>query len=303
MSMSLREIEKLEQKVRKMEEQNRPKARKIVTRDKQGRPVIEYQCSGPSSAFEKTSAELARSSNFVPALPLPQQNGTELALASAGGSTSAASASAAEGDASSAVAPAESTDDEARELVALVGISFHEARGAGVSPARLPLSPCGSEPGRGAHNIAGGERAQECDLDDNPLSDLIRRAQAQSLACTRRGRRESLDERGKGQLLGLLAVGLSLRQAAAVLGVSHTTLRRTLAAHAELADEINAARSRAALEPLACVIRESKRSWRAATWLLKYLDTRLKSRDETSDEWDRRMEEEHEGFKKRNGIR
>jgi hypothetical protein len=61
--------------------------------------------------------------------------------------------------------------------------------------------------------------------------------------------------------------------------VSHTTLRCTLAASAELSDEISAARSRAALEPLACVIRESKRSWRAATWLLKYLDERLKNRD------------------------
>src|SRR6185503_6382556 len=96
-----------------------------------------------------------------------------------------------------------------------------EASGAGVSPAESSLSPRG----RGA----GGEGHD----DDNPLADLIRRAQAQSLAVTRRGRRQSLDERGKGQLLGLLAVGLSLRQAAAVLGVSHTTLRRTLAASAE----------------------------------------------------------------------
>ena len=173
-----------------------------------------------------------------------------------------------------------------RELTALVGISFHEAssgteRGAGVSPA-----------------------LQEADeIDDDPLADLIRRAQAQSLAVSRRGRRQSLDERGKGQLMGLLAVGLSLRQAAAVLGVSHTTLRRTLAASAELSDEINAARSRAALEPLACVIRESKRSWRAATWLLKYLDGKLKDRDYTPDETDRRLEEEHEAFKRANKIK
>ena len=116
-------------------------------------------------------------------------------------------------------------------------------------------------------------------------------------------RRPSLDERGKGRLLGLLAVGLSLRQAAAILGVSHTTLRRTLAASAELSDEINAARSRAALEPLACVIRESKRSWRTATWLLKYLDGKLKDRDYTPDETDRKLEEEHEAFKRANKIK
>jgi len=54
---------------------------------------------------------------------------------------------------------------------------------------------------------------------------------------------------------------------------------------------------------LACVIRESKRSWRAATWLLKYLDTKLRTNDETHDETNRRLEEEHNAFKKRNRIR
>jgi hypothetical protein len=286
MTLTSKELDKMEETLRRLEEQNRPKARKIVTRDKSGAPVIEYQRSGPSSAFEKASAELAKTSHFVPALPLPRENGTSCTPPDASQSASGGPASAAEASAAAAVAPPADAAMEVRELTALVGISFQEVpsgteRGVGVSP---------------AHENEGLS-------DDNPLTDLIHRAQAQSLAVARRGRRQSLDERGKGQLLGLLAVGLSLRQAAAVLGVSHTTLRRTLAANAELADEINAARSRAALEPLACVIRESKRSWRAATWLLKYLDEKLKRGDETHDEWDRRMEAEHEAFKKANRIR
>ena len=286
MSAMTKEIDKLEQAIRKLEEQTRPKAQKLLSRDKRGRPMIEYRQSGSATAFEKASAELAKTSHFVPALPLPQENGTKFTLPSAGDIASAASPAAAEGEATSGVATPADAAAEVRELTTLVGISFHEAPGgtnggAGESPARPELDA----------------------VDDNPLAELIRRAQAQSLAVTRRGRRQSLDERGKGQLLGLLAVGLSLRQAAAVLGVSHTTLRRTLASSAELADEINAARSRAALEPLACVIREAKRSWRAATWLLKYLDGKLKDRDVTSDEWDRRMEEEHGAFKRANRIK
>jgi hypothetical protein len=285
MSATTKEIDKLEQAIRKLEDQTRPKAQKILTRDKLGRPVIEYRTSGPASAFDKASAELTKTSNFVPTLPLPVETGTKFPPPGAGGPAPSAPPGAPEGDAASGVAPSVALAAETCELTALVGISFHE-------------------PARAAGDGASGQPAlTESQADDNPLAELIRRAQAQSLAVAGRGRRQSLDERGKGQLLGLLAVGLSLRQAAAILGVSHTTLRRTLAASAELSDEINAARSRAALEPLACVIRESKRSWRAATWLLKYLDQRLKNRDETEEELDRRMEEEHEAFKRANKIR
>ena len=291
--ISLKELDRIEETLRKLEEKARPKAEKILKRGKNGEPVIEYVKHGREHHFENAKAEQARSSNFVPALPLPQENGTEFTPPSDGDPTATASPTAAESEAPPAIASPERAAAEVRELTALVGISFHEHSSR--------HNPC-AEPSHSGDGIAA-ENAGEGDAGDNPLADLIRRAQAQSLAVTRRGRLQSLDERGKGQLLGLLAVGLSLRQAAAILGVSHTTLRRTLAASAELSDEINAARSRAALEPLACVIRESKRSWRAATWLLKYLDGKLKDRDYTPDETDRKLEEEHEAFKRANKIK
>jgi hypothetical protein len=70
MSATTKEIDKLEQIMRDLEEKSRPKAQKLLSRDKKGRPVIEYRTSGPESAFEHAKAELARTSNFVPALPL-----------------------------------------------------------------------------------------------------------------------------------------------------------------------------------------------------------------------------------------
>ena len=113
-----------------------------------------------------------------------------------------------------------------------------------------------------------------------------------ALARPRRGRPAVFDDHSKGKLVALLSLGMSLRQAAAVLGVSHGTIRNTLKADPALAEEITAARFQAQLQPLASVIRESRRSWKAATWLLKYLDAKIASNEETPDE--RRQREKRE---------
>jgi len=126
----------------------------------------------------------------------------------------------------------------------------------------------------------------------DPLEELLARA----LARPGRGRPAAFDERNKGQLVALLSLGMSLRQAAAVLGVSHTTIRNTLQADATLAEEITAARFQAQLQPLACVIREARRSWKAATWLLKYLDAKIATHEETPDERRTRQDREREEF-------
>jgi lambda repressor-like predicted transcriptional regulator len=126
----------------------------------------------------------------------------------------------------------------------------------------------------------------------DPLEELLARA----LSRPRRGRPAAFDERNKGQLVALLSLGMSLRQAAGVLGVSHTTIRNTLQADAALAEEITAARFQAQLQPLACVIREARRSWKAATWLLKYLDSKITTHDETPDERRARLDRERDEF-------
>lgn len=140
---------------------------------------------------------------------------------------------------------------------------------------------------------AGREIAQTIPDDSaDPLEELLARA----LARSRRGRPAAFDERNKGQLIALLSLGMSLRQAASVLGVSHTTIRNTLQADATLAEEITAARFQAQLQPLACVIREARRSWKAATWLLKYLDNKIATQEETPEECRARQQRESDEF-------
>jgi hypothetical protein len=63
-----------------------------------------------------------------------------------------------------------------------------------------------------------------------------------------------------------------------------------LNADPDLREEVASARYQAQLQPLGCVIREAQRSWRAATWLLKYMDGKLAGHEETPDE---RREREH----------
>jgi len=138
-----------------------------------------------------------------------------------------------------------------------------------------------------------GQKATPPDAESaDPLEDLLARA----LSRPRRGRPAAFDEHNKGKLVALLSLGMSLRQAAAVLGVSHGTIRNTLKADPALAEEITAARFQAQLQPLACVIREARRSWKAATWLLKYLDAKIASHEETPDERRARQQRESEEF-------
>src|SRR5207237_1601013 len=138
----------------------------------------------------------------------------------------------------------------------------------------------------------GQTSAPEDTESADPLEDLLARA----LSRPRRGRPAAFDEHNKGKLVALLSLGMSLRQAAAVLGVSHGTIRNTLKADPALAEEITASRFQAQLQPLACVIREARRSWKAATWLLKYLDAKIASHEETPEERRARQEREQQEF-------
>jgi hypothetical protein len=140
--------------------------------------------------------------------------------------------------------------------------------------------------------ISGNQADQNAPPD--PLQELLARALAATQV--RRGRPSAFDDHAKGQLVALLSVGMSMRQAAAVLGVSHTAVQKILKADPALAEEITAARFQAQLQPLACVIREARRSWKAATWLLKYLDGKIASREETPEERHQRQQRETDEF-------
>jgi hypothetical protein len=217
----------------------------------------------------------------LPDTPAPSQTGNLIASLPADPQVHPAAAPTAEPDAGLALAAASGIPGPPAPLHQPAPISCHEgqiagnqlADASGSSP--LPKAPSPSQ-------------------DPDPLEELLLRAMA--VAHVRRGRPPAFDDHAKGQLVALLAVGMSMRQAAAVLGVSHTTVQNTLKADAALASEITAARFQAQLQPLACVIREARRSWKAATWLLKYLDAKIASHDETPDERRDRQQREADEF-------
>ena len=109
------------------------------------------------------------------------------------------------------------------------------------------------------------------------------------------GRKHVFDEFLRGRLVSLLAMGLSIRQAAAAIGLSHVAVWKEMKRNPELTDQVNAARFQAQIEPLLVILRESKRSWRAATWLIKYLGHNLAKREETPEDVDARIEEWRRG--------
>ncbi|MCI0359293.1 MAG: hypothetical protein L0211_12515 [Planctomycetaceae bacterium] len=82
----------------------------------------------------------------------------------------------------------------------------------------------------------------------------------------------AIDDFVRGRLVTLLGMGLSIRQAAVATGLSHTAVRQEIKRNPALMAQVELAREHALLEPLMVIIRESKRSWRAASWLMKHLD-------------------------------
>jgi len=117
-----------------------------------------------------------------------------------------------------------------------------------------------------------------------------------NLSVNQVGRKNVLDEFMRGRLVSLLAMGLTLRQSAAALGLSHNAIWKQLKRNPELTEQVNAARFQAQIEPLLVVLRESKRNWRAATWLMNYLSKSVAKHEETPDEAILRQQEEKDEY-------
>jgi hypothetical protein len=155
------------------------------------------------------------------------------------------------------------------------------------------VNPAVDEPISRHEAASGGELiAPPGEEGAGEMDELV----TQAIRRGKRGRPAAFDERSKGQLIALLALGLSLRQAASLLGVHHSTVSSTLKADPALAEEITAARFQAQVQPLACIVRESRRSWKAATWLLKYLDGKIASHEELPEERRARLKRETDEF-------
>ena len=81
-----------------------------------------------------------------------------------------------------------------------------------------------------------------------------------------------------------MSYGLSFRQAAAQLGVHHQTLLNTLKRDEEFAQQVAEARLDAISQPLLTVVHASRKNWRAAAWLARFLEERRVRTLETTPE-------------------
>ena len=81
-----------------------------------------------------------------------------------------------------------------------------------------------------------------------------------------------------------MSYGLSFRQAAAQLGVHHTTLLSLMKRDGEFAQQVSEARLDAISQPLLTVVQASRTNWRAAAWLAKFLEERRVRNLETTPE-------------------
>ena len=181
------------------------------------------------------------------------------------------------------------TQDAFRKQVMTGAMTLAPPRG---TPAAIASGCHGSEISVNHAEVVGGEGV---DSEMTRLLAELRGNQGRGAI----GRKHVFDDYMRGRLVSLLAIGLSVRQAGAALGLSHEGVRKELKRNPELLEHVTAARFQAQLEPLLVIIRESRRSWRAATWLVKYLNDRIAAREETPDEARQRSREDEEEFFRR----
>jgi hypothetical protein len=178
--------------------------------------------------------------------------------------------------------PAPTDADGPAQSVGAVDVGT-EAPGEMIAPAGAAISSAGEQEPQNPVNHT--EVVVPPDLPDE-MQRLLAKIGV-NLRVNQLGRKHVLDAFMRGRLVSLLAMGLTLRQAAAALGLSHSAIWKELRKNAELSEQVNAARFQAQIEPLLVILRESKRSWRAATWLIDYLSKSLMKYEQTRDEMGR----------------
>lgn len=135
------------------------------------------------------------------------------------------------------------------------------------SPQNFPVaSVAKNEEFRNAQGGFGGEIEADQTLAENDLLSTL----PQPVLTVGRGRPKAVTPQMQEQLCLLLSVGLSRRQAAAYLGIDHTTLSHTAARDAELSQNLKRAEDIAAGRPLLSIFDASRKSWRAAVWLVEH---------------------------------
>ena len=120
------------------------------------------------------------------------------------------------------------------------------------------------------------DRQQSADRQQHsPESEQVMKApDADDNQPTQRRNTQQLPPADLERLLTCLSLGLSMRQAASLIGCHQSTLVKRAKRDPALAKKIEHARMQARSEPLMQVYRASRNSWRAAAWLVSYLDSR-----------------------------
>ena len=86
--------------------------------------------------------------------------------------------------------------------------------------------------------------------------------------------RKPLTQDEKDRVVVMVSYGHSLRQAAAQIGRTHSTLSRNLKKDKAFAEKVERYRRYAESDAMREVVAASRKSWRAAAWLLEYLARR-----------------------------
>jgi hypothetical protein len=157
------------------------------------------------------------------------------------------------------------------------GINRHRAENPGDQFAAGEIGPL--RPNAHAGHDADNE-AEDSAAWGRRLSEVA------PVRAVRRGRPAVIDDVAKGRVLGLMAFGLSFRQAAAQLRVHHQTLLNAMKRDEPFAQQVAEARLDAVSQPLVTVVQAARTNWRAAAWLAKFLSDRQTRIYETTPEED-----------------
>jgi hypothetical protein len=89
------------------------------------------------------------------------------------------------------------------------------------------------------------------------------------------------------RILHYIEAGLSLRQAAAMVGCHHTTIVKLMQRDEEFAQRVDIAEEVGHAKPLMRIIKASRKSWRAAAWLYTHHMPSDRKRREQAEQSDR----------------
>jgi hypothetical protein len=114
---------------------------------------------------------------------------------------------------------------------------------------------------------------------------------AQVVIVRGRGRPEALDAPARKKVLLLLTLGYTRALAAAELGISRSTINRTMQRDEDFRQQVLDAEELFERTPLLTIIEASQRNWRAAAWLMKnyqpHASVKRRKQDERRRESDR----------------